>query len=265
MTNLNKRDISTSFLVCSSPAPTKWLSMIILINLLYLARHFYSAWSSSSHYENHKCTHLPYCEAWQTHSPILCCVPKHFKGGPPRSDTLLSLHLWNYCLIYYLVNFLFSYLLWNLCNSLQKRPGAGLSLLLPSPLLRRPAYKKCTQQSRKAGHLFKWGSSAGDKPRRDRGQEWAFLRTSKPCSADPSLTSSPPCAPQQSIPILLPRPGNSSWELLQHKGSQELSWHTHTAQNRSAGATALKFWFLCFWIFKAATWVSAHSFSAHIS
>lgn len=139
MTNLNKRDISISFLVCSSPAPTKWLSMIILINLLYLARHFYLAWSSSSHYENHKCTHLPYCEAWQTHSPILCCVPKHFKGGPPRLDTLLSLHLWNYCLIYYLVNFLFSYLLWNLCNSLQKRPGAALSLLCLGDLLTRSA------------------------------------------------------------------------------------------------------------------------------
>lgn len=85
------------------------------------------------------------------------------------------------------------------------------------------------------------------------------------------------CAPQSlvmllhpyllTLPTLLTSPYlcNPSWELLQQKGSQELSWHMHTAQNRSAGATTLKLWFLCLWIFKAATWVCAHSFSAYVS
>lgn len=111
----------------------------------------------------------------------------------------------------------------------------------------------------------KWGSSAGDNPRRDWGTRVSFCAHPKASGARPSLPPSPPYTPHQSIPILLLWLGNSSWELLQHKGSQELSWHMHTAQHRSAGATALKFWFLPFWIFKAATWVCADSFSAHVS
>lgn len=164
------------------------------------------------------------------------------------------------------VKFLFSYLYWNLSNSLQKSPRAACSLLPDLlPLLRRPAYKKCTQQNGKAGHMFKCRSCAENKPGRDWGQHWALVHTPKPRDASPSLPSSPPYTPHQSIPMLLPTPGNPSWELLQQKGSQELSWHMHTAQNRSAGATTLKLWFLCLWIFKAATWVCAHSFSAYVS
>lgn len=184
-----------------------------------------------------------------------------------------SLNLWDCFLIDYLGKFLFSYLLWNLCNNSAEKTKSSFPSLSPFPLSSETCLRETRAEEWKGrapcwrGAQVLGTSQEGTGTRVSR----ALMRTPKPLSASPPLTPGtaqnffPSSAPHQSIPSFSPVLATPRWELLQQKGNQELSWHTHAAQNRSAGATTLKFGFLYFWIFKATARVCANSFSAHVS